>query len=63
MNLSTSNEVGMSVALFFGILLCLEIGFRIGLASSKKPRAGIRRDRDDRYAADKALIQLRDSIH
>ncbi len=36
MNLSTSNEVGMSVALFFGILLCLEIGFRIGLASSKR---------------------------
>jgi ABC-type glycerol-3-phosphate transport system permease component len=36
MNLSPSNEVGMSVALFFGILLCLEIGFRIGLASSKR---------------------------
>ncbi len=36
MNLSTSNEAGMSVALFFGILVCLEIGFRIGLASSKR---------------------------
>jgi hypothetical protein len=36
MNLSASNEVGMSVALFFGILVCLEIGFRIGLASSKR---------------------------
>jgi hypothetical protein len=36
MNLSTWKEVGMSVALFFGILLCLEIGFRIGLASSRK---------------------------
>ena len=36
MNLSTSNEVGMTVALFVGILVCLEIGFRIGLASSKR---------------------------
>jgi glycopeptide antibiotics resistance protein len=36
MNLSTGKEMVMSAGLFFGILLCLEIGFRIGLASSKR---------------------------
>jgi hypothetical protein len=36
MNLSTWKEVAMSVGLFCGILLCLEIGFRIGLTSSKR---------------------------
>ncbi|MGB9245038.1 MAG: hypothetical protein WCC03_16935 [Candidatus Acidiferrales bacterium] len=63
MNLSTSNEVGMSVALFFGILLCLEIGFRIGLASSRKNHELAYEGTGTIDAADKALIQLRDSIH
>ena len=38
MNLSTGKEMVMSAGLFLGILLCLEIGFRIGLVSSKRNR-------------------------
>jgi hypothetical protein len=36
MNPSTQREVFLSAGIFFGILICLEVGFRIGIASSRK---------------------------
>jgi len=36
MNPSTLREILLSAGIFLGILICLEIGFRIGLASSRK---------------------------
>jgi hypothetical protein len=36
MNPSTLKEAFLSAGIFLGILICLEIGFRIGIASSRK---------------------------
>ena len=36
MNPSTQREVFLSAGIFLGILICLEIGFRIGIDSSRK---------------------------
>jgi hypothetical protein len=36
MNPSTLREIFLSAGIFLGILICLEIGFRIGIANSRK---------------------------